>query len=209
MNINYDMSIKLSESPVKLVSGNESERELNRIKDFVNKIYDSAGYSKTPWRGFNYDEWSTWFYYEQDGEILAVMRIVEKKPWNLIPLELALIVDEEKKYPYRRYAVIEEKVADWNSVAFVSTHEGWRAAKKTFRAVAKFCIDQDYSIVYGMYPLALKSIGLFYKKSGAVDSHRYFDRVFYPGFSLKGKPCILNVIELEKETLQKIASKAS
>lgn len=116
---------------------------------------------------------------------------------------------KKKKYPYRRYAVIEENVADWNSVAFVSTHEGWRAARETFRAVAKFCIEQDYSVVYGMYPLLLKSIGLFYKKSGAVDSHRYFDRVFYPGFYLKGQPCILNAIELEKETLQKIASKTS
>ncbi|TGM99698.1 LBL_2463 family protein [Leptospira yasudae] len=203
------MSHISTKSTVKKITIDDPEVELKRIKDFVNIKFQEGGYSDSPWRKFDYDKWSTWFCYERNQEILAAMRVIEKKPWNLIPLEFAVIRDENEISPQKRYAVIEENVADWNAVAFSSTLEGWEAAKITFRAVAKHCVEMGYDIVYGMYPSDLKSIKMFYRKSGAVDSFRYFEQVYFPGFYLNGKQCFLNVIELEKETLQKIASKAT
>ncbi|AXR66142.1 LBL_2463 family protein [Leptospira mayottensis] len=203
------MSHIITKPSVKIITANDSLSELTRVKEYVTEKFKEAGYSDSPWRRFNYDEWSTWFYYENNGEILAVMRLVEKKPWNIVPLEFAVIYDEKEVVPQRRYAVIEDNVADWNAVAFETTLEGWVAAKRTFRTVARYCVEKGYNIVYGMYPVSLKSIRMFYKKSGAVDSLRFFDRVYFPGFYLKGELCYLNVIELEKETLQEIASKSS
>ncbi|EMJ92696.1 LBL_2463 family protein [Leptospira alstonii] len=207
MRHNIIMSILLLNKSIKMISGYESREELSRIKEFLRFSYANAGYSDTPWRAFNYDEWAHWFYFEKNNEILSVMRIIEKKPYNVIPIENAVIYNEKEKIPLRRYAVIEENVADWNSLAFVHSLEGWRAARETFKAVAKFCIEKDFSIVYGMYPINLKSVGLFYKKFGAFESHRYYEKIYYPGLYLKGELCICSVIELEKETLQKIASK--
>ncbi|EMO61334.1 hypothetical protein LEP1GSC133_0761 [Leptospira borgpetersenii serovar Pomona str. 200901868] len=187
-----------------MISGIDPGRELARIKDFLRRSFDNAGYSDTPWRAFNYDEWSTWFYFEKESEILSVMRIVEKKPYNIIPLENAVIYNEAEKFPHRRYAVIEEKVADWNSLAFVHTYDGWRAARETFKAVAKFCVQKQFSIIYGMYPRALKSIGLFYKKFGAHLSHRFYEDVYYPGLYLKGELCVCSVVEIEKKLYKRL-----
>lgn len=202
------MSHAATKHIVKKITINDSEAELNRVKEFIIKKFQEGGYVDSDWRKFNYDEWSTWFYYENDLEILAAMRLVEKKPNNVIPLEFALIRENNEKSILRRYAVIEDNVADWNAVAFTTTNEGWVAAKRTFRAVAKHCVEKGYNKVYGMYPVSLRSIKLFYKKSGAIDSPRYKEQVYFHDFYLNNELCYLKVIELEKVTLQKIASKA-
>ncbi|TGK36222.1 hypothetical protein EHQ12_04090 [Leptospira gomenensis] len=182
-----------------------SEELLHRIKSFVSSVYSDAGYSETPWKNQNYDPWSTWFWVEVRGELLAAMRIVEKTPDNIIPLEKAVIYGI--KNPFLHYAVLEENVADWNAVAFKSSREGVLAAKKTFRTVAKFCADKGYYIVYGMYNPELSGIENLYLREGAEISDRYPAYCYFPGFNLKGELSKFNVIELRKDSLQKIASK--
>ncbi|WP_425529216.1 LBL_2463 family protein [Leptospira stimsonii] len=196
---------------VKMIFGTEHPAELKRVKSFVTKIYREAGYSDSEWKNINYDPWSTWFYVDDFGEILAAMRIIEKKPNNFIPLEVACIYDEKtykkKGIPKRRYAVIEKNVADWNAVAFQLSQLGWRTVKILFRTVAKYCAEKGYRKVYGMYNPTLKGIEKLYLKEGSVLSKKYPGPVFFPGFNLLNEQSTFQVIELGKETLQKIASK--
>ncbi|XDD52050.1 hypothetical protein AB3N59_15060 [Leptospira sp. WS92.C1] len=202
------MSQVLERLAVKRLVGLESPEDLQKIKDFVSEVYLNAGYSNSPWKNIDYDPWSIWFYVEGEGGILCAMRIVEKYPWNFIPLEVALI-HGKKNGPSKRYAVIEENVADWNGVAFVQTREAWVEAKKTFRAVAQFCLERNYDMVYGMYPLELVGIAHVYLNAGAVISKKYVGPMYFPEFNLKGEECLLNVIEIGKGALQEIASKTS
>ncbi|EMS81827.1 hypothetical protein LEP1GSC073_0011, partial [Leptospira noguchii str. Cascata] len=87
--------------------GLENKLELENIKKFSNSIFEKAGYSK-PLDSMDLDLWSIWFYVREGSEILAAMRIVEKKPNNLIPLELGIIKDSD---PIQRYAVVGNNIA--------------------------------------------------------------------------------------------------
>ncbi|EMJ92766.1 LBL_2463 family protein [Leptospira alstonii] len=198
------MSQTLEQTEVKKIVGLEAPEELERVKSFVSKVYQNAGYSHSPWKSINYDPWSTWFYAEGQDGLLAAMRIVEKFPWNFIPLEVAIVHRSE---PKMRYAVIEENVADWSAVAFQQTREAWKEAKRISGEVAKHCIEKGYEIIYGMYPLELVGIKNVYLNEGAVASEKYVGPMYFPDFYLRGKTCLLNVIELEKPALQKLASK--
>lgn len=142
---------------------------------------------------------------EENGQIFSAMRITEKKPCNFIPLEVALFKDE--KLPPKRYAVIEENVADWNSVAFIQNVKGAKAAKDNFIAVAAYCVSKGYDIVYGMYNPKLSGIERIYLREGAVISDKYPGPMYFPGLYLKGEIPWFKVIEIGKESLQKIASK--
>lgn len=178
---------------------------LKKIKDFVLNKFLEANYSISPWKDRNYDPWSTWFWVEENDKILSAMRIVEKVPENCIPLEIAVIYGT--KNPVLRYAVLEKNVADWNAVAFERTRTGWYAAKKTFRTVAKHCVEKGYEVVYGMYNPKLKGIEKLYLSEGAVFSKRYSNMVYFPGFNLNGDLSTFRVIELKNVSLQNIASK--
>ncbi|UOG39118.1 hypothetical protein MAL08_07535 [Leptospira noguchii] len=197
------MSYLLEQIKVKKLIGLSEQEELNKIKSFVSKIYEDAGYSNSPWKNIDhYDLWSTWFYVEENGQILSAMRVTEKKPFNFIPLEVALFKNEQ--FPPKRYAVLEENVADWNSVAFIQNVKG---AKANFIAVAEHCITKEYNTVYGMYNPKLSGIERIYLREGAVLSVRYPGPMYFPGLYLKGEIPWFEVIEIRKESLQKIASK--
>ncbi|MCH1911635.1 hypothetical protein L9Z41_03385 [Leptospira noguchii] len=200
------MSYLLEQIKVKKLIGLSEQEELNKIKSFVSKIYEDAGYSNSPWKNIDhYDLWSIWFYVEENGQILSAMRITEKKPFNFIPLEVALFKDEQ--FPPKRYAVLEENVADWNSVAFIQNVKGAKAAKANFIAVAEHCITKEYNTVYGMYNPKLSGIERIYLREGAEISVKYPGPMYFPGLYLKGEIPWFEVIEIRKESLQKIASK--
>lgn len=176
-----------------------------RLKVFIFKVFEKGGYSDSRWKNQNYDLWTTWFWIDCEDKILAAMRIIEKVPENSIPLEVAVI--DNGGEPATRYAVIEENVADWNSVAFELTKTGAKAAKKTFRTVAKYCFERGFETVYGLYNPNLLGIEKLYLKEGAELSKRYSSQVYFPGFHLNGELAKFNVIELKRETLRVIASK--
>lgn len=89
------MSHILEQIEVKKIIGVDAPVDLKKVKSFVSKIYEDAGYSNSPWKNIDhYDLWSTWFYVEENGLILSAMRITEKKPFNFIPLEVALFKNE-------------------------------------------------------------------------------------------------------------------
>ncbi|MGQ2802133.1 LBL_2463 family protein [Leptospira santarosai] len=200
------MSHVLEQIEVKKIIGVDAPVDLKKVKSFVSKIYEDAGYSNSPWKNIDhYDLWSTWFYVEENGLILSAMRITEKKPFNFIPLEVALFKNEQ--FPPKRYAVIEENVADWNGVAFVQNVKGAKAAKANFLAVADHCVKKGYNIVYGMYNPKLLGIERIYLREGAVLSARYPGPMYFPALYWNGEIPWFEVIETEKETLQKIASK--
>ncbi|EMO53206.1 LBL_2463 family protein [Leptospira noguchii] len=200
------MSYLLEQIKVKKLIGLGEQEELNKIKSFVFKVYEDAGYSNSPWKNIDhYDLWSIWFYVEENGQILSAMRITEKKPFNFIPLEVALFKDEQ--FPPKRYAVLEENVADWNSVAFIQNVKGAKAAKANFIAVAEHCITKEYNTVYGMYNPKLSGIERIYLREGAEISVKYPGPMYFPGLYLKGEIPWFEVIEIRKESLQKIASK--
>ncbi|WP_061224913.1 LBL_2463 family protein [Leptospira weilii] len=193
---------------VKTIAGLESPEELKRVKDFVSKIYTESGYSHSSWKNINYDPWSTWFYAEEENtdEILAAMRIIEKKPDNVIPLEVAVVWGQPL---LKQYKVIEDNVADWNSVSFLPTSKSGRACAILFKSVAKHCLEKNYSIVYGMYNPESKGIERIYFRAGVTHSQKYPDLMYFPGFYLKGEFCQFRIIEIKKESLQEIASNLS
>lgn len=87
------MSYLLEQIKVKKLIGLSEQEELNKIKSFVSKIYEDAGYSNSSWKNIDhYDLWSTWFYVEENGQILSAMRITEKNRlilflWKLLYLK--------------------------------------------------------------------------------------------------------------------------
>ncbi|EMY79212.1 hypothetical protein LEP1GSC060_3598 [Leptospira weilii serovar Ranarum str. ICFT] len=150
------------------------------------------------------DPWSTWFYVREGTEILAAMRIVEKKPMNLIPLELGIIKESD---PIQRYAVVGENIADWNSVSFEHSKKGARAAVSTFHAAANFCLKKKFDIVYGFYHKKVNSIVKLYSTIGAMPSEKYQKEVYFPECYYQGELVYLTPIEINKEALQKIRTK--
>ncbi|MBM9502896.1 hypothetical protein JWG44_21830 [Leptospira sp. 201903071] len=185
--------------------GLENPEQLIRVKEFIRSVFVAGGYTKSAYTAVDLDPWSTWFYVKNSAdEILSAMRVVEKKPNNFLPLEMAVI---EGSYPPKRYALIEENVADWNNVAFLNTRSGWRAAVINFCSVAKHCLEKNYTTTYGFYDPKMKSIVRIYSSAGAKLSEKYNQLVFFPGSSLNGEPVFLNIIEIPKASLQIIASK--
>ncbi|WP_061250038.1 LBL_2463 family protein [Leptospira alstonii] len=200
------MSQTLEQTEVKKIVGLEAPEELERVKSFVSKVYQNAGYSHSPWKNIDhYDPWSTWFYVEENEKILSAMRITEKKPCNFIPLEVALYKND--LFPPKRYAVIEENVADWNAVAFQQNLKGAKAARANFIAVADHCVEKGYEIVYGMYNPVLTGIERIYLREGATHSIKYPGPMYFPGLYMNGEIPWFEVLEIGKESLQEIASK--
>ncbi|OOV40174.1 hypothetical protein B1J93_17645 [Leptospira kirschneri serovar Pomona] len=185
------------------LSGLENKPELKNIKNFSNTVFEKVGYSK-PLDSIDLDPWSTWFYVREGSEILAAMRIVEKKPNNLIPLELGIIKDTE---PNQRYAVIGDNIADWNSVSFLLTKKGWLAAVQTFHAAAQYCIDKNFDIIYGFYHKKITSIVKLYNSIGAIISKKYEKEVYFPECYHNNELVYLTPIEINKDALQKIRTR--
>ncbi|MBM9500563.1 hypothetical protein JWG44_09920 [Leptospira sp. 201903071] len=191
----------------KSIQGVENPIELARVKNFIRFVFTTAGYNKSEYASVNLDPWSTWFYVmDEEGAILSAMRVVEKKPNNFIPLELGVILGSN---PPQRYAVIEKKVADWNNVAFINSPKGGRAALQNFQMVAKHCIEQGYEKVYGMYPQRSKAIERIYFSAGAQKSTQFRIPIYFPGDYSNGELVLLNPIEINKTSLQKIAARRS
>ncbi|QCO35674.1 LBL_2463 family protein [Leptospira interrogans] len=186
------------------LSGLENQEELNHVKKFASDIFNNFGYTKSLYTAVEMDAWSTWFYVREGSEILAAMRIVEKKPNNLIPLELGIIKDTE---PYQRYAVIGDNIADWNSVSFVLSIKGSWAALATFQAAAQYCIDKNFDMVYGFYHKNVSSIVKLYTSIGAIPSKKYEKEVYFPECYYNNEPVYLTPIEIPKVALQKIRTR--
>ncbi|AVQ11590.1 Uncharacterized protein XB16_1258 [Leptospira santarosai] len=183
--------------------GLENPKELQNIKKFSSTIFENVGYSK-PLDSMDLDPWSTWFYVLEGSEILAAMRIVEKKPNNLIPLELGIIKDS---VPIQRYAVVGNNIADWNSVSFEHSKKGCWAALATFQAAAQYCIDKNFDMVYGFYHKNVSSIVKLYTSIGAIPSKKYEKEVYFPECYYNGEPVYLTPIEIPKVALQKIRTR--
>ncbi|TGJ99878.1 hypothetical protein EHO57_14055 [Leptospira langatensis] len=182
-----------------------SPEEVAEIKAFIQAIFSRKGYTKSSSTNVDLDRWSTWFCVRGEaGEILAAMRVVEKRPYNFLPIEQAIICDET---PLRRYAVENYNTADWNNVAFSNTREGLKAAKQCFALAARFCIEKNYDMVYGFYDLKNPAIVKLYSKVGILPSEIFPKLVYFPGSTLNGTNVELTIIEITKQTLQNIVSK--
>ncbi|KAA1264540.1 hypothetical protein C5473_19500 [Leptospira interrogans serovar Weerasinghe] len=184
--------------------GLENQEELNLVKKFANDVFNNFGYTKSLYTAVEMDAWSTWFYVREGSEILAAMRIVEKKPNNLIPLELGIIKDSE---PNQRYALIGENIADWNSVSFLLNKKAMFAAVCVFHAAAQFCLDKNFEIVYGFYHKKVSSIVKLYNSIGAIPSKKYEKEVYFPECYYNGELVYLTPIEISKDALQKIKTR--
>ncbi|AGS80500.1 hypothetical protein LEP1GSC193_0783 [Leptospira phage vB_LalZ_80412-LE1] len=132
------------------------------------------------------------------------MRIVEKKPMNLIPLELGIIKESD---PIQRYAVIGENIADWNSVSFLLSKKGARAALSTFHAAANFCLEKNFDMIYGFYHKKVNPIVKLYTSIGAIPSEKYPKEVYFPECYYREELVYLTPIEINKVALQKIRTK--
>ncbi|RHX84752.1 LBL_2463 family protein [Leptospira stimsonii] len=187
------------------IVGLENPNELKRVKEFIHSVFVAGGYTKSAYTAVDLDLWSTWFYVvNSENQILSAMRVVEKKPNNFLPIEMAVI---DGSYPPRRYALIEENAADWNNVAFLNSRNGWRAAVLNFSTVAKHCLEKKYDTTYGFYDPKMKSIVRIYSSAGAKVSKVYNQLVFFPGSLHNDERVLLNIIEIPKASLQIIASK--
>ncbi|WP_431844534.1 LBL_2463 family protein [Leptospira noguchii] len=185
--------------------GLENQDELNHIKKFASDIFNNFGYTKSLYTAVDMDAWSTWFYVREGSEILAAMRIVEKKPNNLIPLELGIIKDSD---PIQRYAVVGNNIADWNSVSFEHSKKGCWAALATFQAAAQYCIDQNFDI--GLRILSQKNkfnCKTLYFYRGNSTSKKYVKEVYFPECYHDGELVNLTLIEIPKDALQKIRTR--
>ncbi|WP_061218409.1 LBL_2463 family protein [Leptospira weilii] len=184
------------------IQGLENPIELMRVKNFIQSIFSKSGYNKSPYASVDLDPWSTWFYVtDPENKILSAMRIVEKKPNNFLPIEMGVIYGSN---PQKRYVVLEENVADWNNVAFLRTLMGGKAATINFKMVVKHCLQKNYSKVYGMYHQKLASIERIYLSAGAELSKRFSKPVFFPEDYIDQELVLLNIIEIDKTSLQKI-----
>lgn len=187
------------------INGLESPEELMEVKKFISMVFSGGGYIKSAYTAFNLDQWSTWFYVTtENGLILSAMRVVEKRPNNFLPIEMAIIKGTD---PPKRYVVLDDHVADWNNVAFVNSRTGWRAAVLNFAMVARFCLEKKYNMVYGFYDLKMPSIVRIYESVGVSLSEKYNKPVYFPDSTLNGKPVQLSIIEIHKASLQKTVSK--
>ncbi|PJZ51466.1 hypothetical protein CH380_20140 [Leptospira adleri] len=173
---------------------------LQMLKDFVYSINMNAG-NEYPRKDDGLDPYTTWFYVINENELLSCMRIVLKKPENLIPLESAHLAEN----PEKQYRVNESNVADWNSVAFVSSLKGAKAAKLNFACVSEFCLNQKFDVVYGMFNDRRKGIGRIYLEAGAQVSKKFPDKISFQDFKTLGEPATFTIIEIEKNSLQKLS----
>ncbi|WP_408611643.1 LBL_2463 family protein [Leptospira ainlahdjerensis] len=170
------------------------------LKDFVYSINVSAG-NEYPRKDDGLDPYSTWLYVLFENELQSCMRIVVKKPENLIPLESAFLAEN----PEKQYCVTESNVADWNSVAFVTSLKGAKAAKLNFACVAEYCLNQNFDIVYGMFNDQRKGIGRIYLEAGAEISKKFSGKIAFKDFKTFGKPATFTIIEIKKNSLQKLS----
>ncbi|EKR34549.1 LBL_2463 family protein [Leptospira interrogans] len=186
-----------------IIQGLENPEELERVKNFIKNIFSNSGYNKSPYATFNLDPWSTWFYVtDSEQKILSAMRIVEKKPNNFLPVEMGVIYGSN---PQKRYVVSEENVADWNNVAFLRTVMGGKAATINFKMVVNYCLQKKFSKIYGMYHQKLASIERIYLSAGAKLSKQFSKPVFFPEDYFDQELVLLNIIEIDKTSLQKIS----
>ncbi|EPE86514.1 hypothetical protein LEP1GSC021_0079 [Leptospira noguchii str. 1993005606] len=204
MSITLQKTKSVNKFHVIRLSGLENIQELNNIKKFTSDVYNNFGYTKSLYTAVDMDAWSTWFYVREGSEILAAMRIVEKKPNILIPLELGIIKDSD---PIQRYAVVGNNIADWNSVSFEHSIKGFKAAVDVFHVVAQFCLDKNFDMVYGFYHKKVNSIVKLYTSIGAVPSTKYVKEVYFPESYHAGELVYLTPIEINKDALQKIKTK--
>ncbi|TGK14034.1 hypothetical protein EHO60_01440 [Leptospira fletcheri] len=175
---------------------------ISRIKEFLKKANEEVGNQDSEWRTFDLDPWSVWFAMMKGEEIFSVMRVVEKRPNNLIPLEIGVIHGSEP----RRYAVLDRNVADWNSVAFLRTPRGSYAAFLNCGCVADYCVKRNYSRVFGMYSPFRKGIERVYLASGAIHCVEYPGPIYFPNFLCNGELVLFKTIEIPKKSLLEIAS---
>ncbi|RHX83193.1 LBL_2463 family protein [Leptospira stimsonii] len=173
---------------------------LNPVRAFSQSVYREAGYSE--YKTVNLDRWSTWFFATYEGEIQAATRIVEKTTENKIPLEIAQIHPSGN-----HYSVSNLNVADWNSVSFRQTILGAQAFTHITRLVARFCLDKNFDLVYGMINPTWKGLERVYYDNGAIPSEEYPSLVCYPGCFLKGQFALFRLIEIRKNALRNMASK--
>lgn len=173
---------------------------LQMLKDFVYSINVSAG-NEYPRKDDGLDPYSTWIYVLYENELLSCMRIVIKNPNNKIPLESAYLVENPKK----QYRVDESNVADWNSVAFITSLKGAKAAKLNFACVAEYCLNQKFNLVYGMFNDQRKGIGRIYLEAGAEISKKFPDKIQFKDFKTLGEPATFTIIEIKKNSLQKLS----
>ncbi|QDK25211.1 LBL_2463 family protein [Leptospira weilii] len=186
------------------LSGLENQEELYHVKKFAGDVFNNFGYTKSLYTAVDMDLWSTWFYVREGSEILAAMRIVEKKPNNLIPLELGIVKGSD---PIQRYAVIGDNIADWNSVSFLLSKKAMFAAVNVFHAAAQYCIDKNFDMVYGFYHKKVNSIVKLYTSIGAIPSKKYEKEVYFPECYYNDELVYLTPIEISKGALQKIKTR--
>jgi len=193
------------EEPFEVHSINKlgSSEELDRVKDFVQKVFRDGGYRKTS-QAQNLDKWSNWIYLTCFGEIVSAQRVVEKTKENLLTVEQALIRDDQNNSHYR---IAEKNVADWNSVAFEKSKRGLRAAFTNAGLIARHCLEKNYDLVFGFSNSQKKGIERLYLAHGAKFSEKFSKPVYFPSDSLEGKTFDLKIIEISKTALREIASK--
>ncbi|WP_207765045.1 LBL_2463 family protein [Leptospira kmetyi] len=176
--------------------------ELEKIKEFGKEIYRSAGYSD--YETTNLDQWSEWFYVTHEGVLQAATRLVLKTESNLLPLEIA------KRHPsgdqYRINKTGFHQIADWNSVTFYQTILGVFGFKIAAKAVAKYCLENQINLVYGMINPIWTGLHRVYLEKGAIASKEFSDPVYFPGCELNGTTAHFRLIEFGENALQNIAS---
>ncbi|WP_016760606.1 LBL_2463 family protein, partial [Leptospira weilii] len=136
-----------------------------------------------------------------ENEILSCMRIIVKTPENQIPLEKGFILNSS----YRQYKVTAHNAADWNSVAFPLNLKGAKAVKFNFACVAKYCLEQNFNLIYGMFNDERKGIGRIYLEAGANISKEFPEKIFFKDFLTYGELATFTIIEIEKNSLQKLS----
>ncbi|WP_061249243.1 LBL_2463 family protein [Leptospira alstonii] len=194
--------LKSKVSPFELHTWDNSQDKkiIKPVKEFSKQIYKEAGYSE--YETVDLDNWSKWFYVTYDGYLQAAMRVVEKTEENRIPLEIA-----QRSPSGEHYNLNNTNVADWNSVSFRQTILGAQAFKIAGKAVAEYCLNLNFNLVYGLINPRWKGLHRVYLDNGAVPSNEFTDSVYFPGCKLSGELALFQIIEIGKNTLQKIASK--
>lgn len=177
----------------------QEKGEFDNLKEFGKEIYKSAGYSE--YETVNLDKWSTWFHVSYEGYIQASTRVVRKVLENKIPLEIAQRASNDSHYEVKNL-----NTADWNSVTFLTTILGAQAFKIAARAVAKYCLDKKFDIVYGMVNPVWEGLNRVYLQYGAEYSKEFSDPVYFPGCFLNGKRALFQLLEIKENALQKIAA---
>lgn len=194
-------SIKDSYSCFVLEARNpENFHTLQTLKDFVFTINQKAG-NIYPRKDDGLDLDSTWFFVTFENEIFSCMRIVVKTSQNQIPLEKGFILNSS----YQQYKVTSNNVADWNSVAFLPSLQGAKAAKFNFACVSKYCLEQNFNLIYGMFNDERKGIGRIYLEAGAKISKQFPKKIFFKDFLTYGELATFTIIEIEKNSLQKLS----